>query len=159
MINELIIFSAKYLFWLSIAIAIFYFFATQKSTKKKLLVLTLVSFPLAYLLAKISSRFINDPRPFVTAHLKPLIPHIADNGFPSDHMLLTMTIASVLFVFNRKLGILATIIAICIGTARVLAQIHHSADIIGSSIIAIGATYISMLLINLAQTILKRNRP
>lgn len=147
MFNIVIILFAQYLFLLSLAIAILYFLKTKRSIKIKLLILTSIAFPLSYLIARISGYFINDPRPFVVEHITPLIPHAADNGFPSDHMLLTMTIASVVFVYNRRLGIILTVIAVCVGIARIMAQIHHFYDILGSIVISVGATYISVLLI------------
>lgn len=97
---------------------------------------------MAYLIAKISALFINDPRPFVARHIQPLIPHVADNGFPSDHTLLTMTIASIIYAYNKKLGVALFVIAGLIGITRVLANIHHPLDIIGATVIAIGATTI-----------------
>ncbi|HEV2340114.1 MAG TPA: phosphatase PAP2 family protein [Patescibacteria group bacterium] len=142
--NLIIILIAQYLFWVSIAIFVLYLGYLWKNKTAKLfslVTLTVISFPLTYIIAKISGYFINDPRPFVVEHIKPLIPHAADNGFPSDHMLLTMALASVVFVYNRKLGITLTIVALCVGTARILAHIHHVEDILGSAVIAICATF------------------
>ena len=146
MMSLLIILSAKYLFIVSILIALLYFLKTDKKNKKSLFFLALLSFPFSFIIAKILALFINDPRPFVVEHIRPLISHIADNGFPSDHTLLTMTIASVIFVFNKKLGIVLFMIALFVGIARILAQIHHPLDIIGATLIAIGATAIAFFL-------------
>ena len=79
--------------------------------------------------------------------IKPLFPHIADNGFPSDHTLLTMTIAAIIFVYNRKLGILLAIFSLIIGFSRVAAGVHHALDIIGAAVIAVTTTYISYLVL------------
>ena len=103
-------------------------------------ILTIVSFPLTYIVAKISSVFVNDPRPFVVEHTKPLISHVADNGFPSDHVLLAMAITVVIFTFHKKLGIALFVITILIGAARVAAGVHHPLDIFGSMVIAIFVT-------------------
>lgn len=51
--------------------------------------------------------------------------HVADNGFPFDHTWLTMVIASVVFVYNRKFGILFAVISFIVGFSRVLAGIHQ----------------------------------
>lgn len=155
MINILIVISAKYLFLVSIAISVFYLcylWIKEKSKLFFLLKLSIVSFTLSYILAKLSGHFISDPRPFVVEHVKPLIAHAADNGFPSDHMLLTMTIASVVFIHNRKLGVLLIIISLCVGIARVLAKVHHIEDIVGSMIIATGVTYLTFAVGKLYKT-------
>ena len=148
MVNLLIILSAKYLFIVSILIAILYFLKTDKNIKKSLLFLALFTLPLSLTIAKVAALFIKDPRPFVVEHIKPLIAHAPDNGFPSDHTLLTMTIASTVFVYNKKLGIMLFIIAVLVGTARIIANIHHPLDIIGATLIAIISTAFAYLLLH-----------
>ncbi len=101
-----------------------------------------MTFPLILLVSRIAGYYIYDPRPFVVKHIHPLIAHVADNGFPSDHALLTMAIASIIFTFNKKLGIVLFSIASIVGIARVLANIHHPIDIVGSATIAIVVTVI-----------------
>lgn len=93
----------------------------------------------ALALAKLIGAIFNDPRPFVSDHITPLIAHASDNGFPSDHTLLTMTIASVVFVYHRKLGILLALVAFLVGYARVLAGTHHMIDIVDAIVIALAA--------------------
>ena len=140
--NLIIILSAKYLFLVSVLIFVIYWLKVNRQIKKDLFIFSIFALPLSLIVAKISAIFIKDPRPFVVEHVKPLIPHIADNGFPSDHTLLTMALASVIFYYNKKLGIVLFIIAILTGTARVLAKVHHPLDIIGSTVIAIAVTYL-----------------
>lgn len=138
----LIIFVAKYLFFVSILLASWFFLILPHTSKKKFTVFTLAAFIFSFALAKLLGAIFNDPRPFVSDHITPLIAHTADNGFPSDHTLLTMTIASVVFVYHRKLGILLALVAFLVGYARVLAGIHHVVDIIGAMVIAIAAVAI-----------------
>lgn len=138
--NMLIIFAAKYLFILSVLIAGIYFLLLSIPKKKEFSVFTVIALPFTYVLAKLSSLFIFDPRPFVTDHITPLIAHASDNGFPSDHMLLTTAIASVVFVYNRWLGLLLFGIALAVGISRVIAGVHHPLDIIGSVVLAVIST-------------------
>ena len=44
-------------------------------------------------LARLGGHFYYDTRPFVRDHVKPLFAHAPDNGFPSDHALLTSFLA------------------------------------------------------------------
>ncbi len=135
--NELIIFAAKYLFLVSIVIIGIFFLSLPKADKKKMFLLGLVSGVISLVLLKISAMIVQDPRPFVVNHVIPLIPHAADNGFPSDHTLITMWLATVVFLFNKRLGIVLMIISLIVGIARVLALVHHPVDIVGSVGIAI----------------------
>ena len=114
--NLIIILSAKYLFLVSVLIFVIYWLKVNRQIKKDLFIFSIFALPLSLIVAKISAIFIKDPRPFVVEHVKPLIPHIADNGFPSDHTLLTMALASVIFYYNKKLGIVLFIIAILTGS-------------------------------------------
>ena len=100
-----------------------------------------IALPLTYIVAKIISNFYYDPRPFVVGQFTPLLPHAADNGFPSDHTLLSSAVAAVIFFFHRKLGAFLFVVAFMVGMARVFAGIHHSVDIFGSMVIALVVTY------------------
>ena len=138
-----IIFIAKYLFITSIvAYLIFSFFLWRTNIKKfkYFFILSLSSFSLIYVVGKILSVAISDPRPFVVENIPPLIEHAANNGFPSTYTLITITIASVIFAYNKKLGIILFVIALSIGTARVLASIVHPVDIIGAILIGVSVT-------------------
>ncbi len=132
-----LLFGTKYLFLFIIAMAIIYFALQPREKKKAVFVLSIIYLPLVYIAAKIASCFYFDPRPFAAGHFQPLVPHIADNGFPSDHTLLSCAIASILFVYNKKLGVLAWVIAFFVGLSRVNAGLHHWIDVLGSALIAI----------------------
>jgi undecaprenyl-diphosphatase len=107
-----------------------------------MIALSVISLPLAYIFSKITSIIYFDPRPFVVGHFTPLITHAPDNGFPSDHMLLASAIASIIFAYNKKLGVVAWVIAFVVGASRVLAGVHHWIDILGSAVIAVGTMWL-----------------
>ena len=140
--DNLVIFLATYVYLFEIAIMLFYFFGQSRSTQKSIILLSVIFFPLAYIIAQIIAVFYFDPRPFVVGNFTPLISHAPDNGFPSDHMLLTSAIASILCVYNKKIGIVAWIIALVVGLSRVYTGIHHLTDIIGSIVVAIMSLWV-----------------
>ncbi len=98
---------------------------------------TLIALPLAFLTGRLLTLFIESPRPFVVENVTPLINHVADNGFPSEHTLLVATIALLIYMEHKTIGVLLVVIAILVGLARVFAKVHHSIDISGSIVIAI----------------------
>lgn len=138
--DMLMILLAKYLYLVVILITIIYAFLQQRSIQNKMIILTVIALPLIYIIAKIGSHFFYDPRPFVTMHIKPLIPHAPDNGFPSDHTLITAAFASVLFVFNKKWGVIAFVLALLVGISRIYVHVHSPIDILGSIVISIVVT-------------------
>lgn len=130
--DTIIIFIAEYLIFASPAAAILYFLAQPRGRQKEMLIFAAILLPLSYISARIVSRFYFDPRPFVAGNFAPLIPHAADNGFPSDHALLGAAIAFAVFRFDQRLGSVLLILAIFVGAARVVAGVHHVMDIAGS---------------------------
>ena len=152
--NNIVIFSAKYLLFLEIAIFVIYFFLQPRGKQKSIITLSVVFLPLAYIIARVVAFIYFDPRPFVVGHFTPLISHAPDNGFPSDHMLLASAIASIIFIYNKKLGTIAWTIAFIIGVSRVFAGVHHWIDIIGSAVIAIGVIWLvrNQIMVRLLKT-------
>lgn len=142
MLNDLIILSAKYLYLLVLLLAILAFLWVPKNQKYSLLLLSIITLPCVYIIAKISSHFYFDPRPFIEGHFTPLIAHAADNGFPSDHTLITAALSSIIFFFNKKISAVMWLLTLLVGAARVAAGIHHSVDIIGAIAIAAVVTAI-----------------
>lgn len=145
--NTVFIFGAQYLYLFIIGLTVLYFLAQPRGRRKGILFFSLASMSLVYLVAVIARYFYFNPRPFVVDHIVPLIAHAPDNGFPSDHMLLSSVLASVLFYYNRKLGAIAWVLALIVGASRVYVGIHHWADILGSVLIAILATCTAFLIL------------
>lgn len=138
--DTLIIFGAKYLYLVGLAIFVIYFFRLPKEQRGRAFIFSLIDLPIVYVTSLIAGYFYNNPRPFVSEHITPLISHAADNGFPSDHTLLIATLASIIYYYNRTLGFVVFAIAVLIGVSRIFAGIHHWVDIAGSFGIAIAVT-------------------
>lgn len=147
MINSIIVFLANYLYIIIILISIVAVVFANKTARKNILSLSLLTFPLAFIIANILGRLFYNTRPFVIEKIQPLIPHAANNGFPSDHTLLVIGIASILFVYNKRLGIFLFILGLIVGFARVYAKVHHPIDILGSIGIATSSTFLSLILL------------
>ncbi len=102
----------------------------------------------AEVFAQIGGALFVDPRPFAAGHYHPLVAHIADNGFPSDHGLLAAFLVACVIVVRFWIALLlVALLGALIDWARVGAGIHHPIDVIGSAvfillglIIALGLT-------------------
>lgn len=145
--DTLIVIGARYVIIAVGLLAVIATLLSQRTVRCNIIKLTLLSFPIAFLLALIADHLYYDTRPFVVEHIEPLIPHEAGNGFPSDHTLYAMVAATTLFVYRRKLGIFLGILAILIGVSRVMADVHYPIDIVGSIMIAIVATGLAWIII------------
>jgi undecaprenyl-diphosphatase len=135
--NALIIFIAEYLYLIIIGISLYAFIKIDQKNRKNIFLFSTATLVLSFFLSRILNYFIQSPRPFVVdPSINSLFYHIPNNGFPSDHTLLTMSLAALVYMFNRQLGIILSIGAVLIGVSRVVAQVHHPVDIFGSIMIA-----------------------
>jgi undecaprenyl-diphosphatase len=138
--DALFVFGARYLFLAAPLGALVFFLRQPRSKQKEIVIFSLISLPLIYVLALLASHLYFDARPFIVGHFTPLIPSSTDNGFPSDHMLLVSAVASIVVCFNRRVGIILWSIAVCVGLSRVYVGVHHLVDILGSAGISLGVT-------------------
>lgn len=134
--HEIVIIIAKYFIVLAALVALYVWLKLERDQKKTFILEGLVGGLLALALAFIGSRLYHNPRPFVVGHFTPYFSHGNDNGFPSDHMLLTSVLAFLCLKYSKTWGWVLVILAILIGSSRVIAGVHHSIDIIGSAIFA-----------------------
>jgi undecaprenyl-diphosphatase len=148
-VTSLIVISGQYLFFIVGLIALIVTLLSEKTARNRLIMLAILSLLVAFGMASLAGILYYDPRPFVGEHTTPLIPHVPDNGFPSDHTLYTMVASATVFTYRRKTGILLGILAILAGVARVIAGVHHPIDIIGGAAIAVAATYIAWVLLKI----------
>lgn len=139
--NFFMIICAKYAYLLPILLAAIFILLQKRAVQKQFLLFAIISLPLTLLIAKLASHLYYDPRPFVSYHLTPLIPHAPDNGFPSDHTLISAAFADLLFIFNKKWGIIAGIVAILVGVSRVYVRVHSPIDVIASLAISLIVVY------------------
>jgi undecaprenyl-diphosphatase len=112
--------------------------------KKRLFLTLIIGSVVGFILLKLASLLYYDPRPFMNSDIQPLFKHAADNGFPSDHTTLSALAAFIVLAFSRKIGIVMTILAITIGSARVFAHVHSWIDILGGLFVAGLAAYIAV---------------
>jgi undecaprenyl-diphosphatase len=141
-----IIFSAKYLLFLVIGLVFVYFLRQSKKVRKEFMIFSALLLSIAFIISRIVAHFYYNARPFVVEKVTPLIAHVADNGFPSDHTLLGCAIAGVVFRFDKKIGVAVFLLSLIIGFSRVFAGVHHSLDIWGSVIIVLFSTILSQVL-------------
>ena len=147
MMNSILIFGAKYLYLLAVIITLVYFSYLPKTERKKFLIFAAITLPLAFIISRIASKIYFDPRPFVSNNFIPLIPHAADNGFPSYHTLIVATIAAIVFPFNKKISAIIWALAIIVGISRVYVGVHHPIDILASIAIAMFSSILSYFLL------------
>lgn len=146
--NNIIIFGAKYLFAVVLVGSALPLTFLDRRGRISYIVTATISGVLAFGFTKLAGIAYFDPRPF-THGVHSLIPHEADNGFPSDHTVLAFTAALLTLKTSKPLCIGLVLFAAIVGVCRVLAGIHSPLDVIvgvvlGVVSVAIGAWFTSL---------------
>lgn len=134
--DTLYVIVAKYFVLIPIVAVVYVWLRLPRRDKLSYAGFIVVGAIISLVLAKLGSHFINDPRPFVQGHFTPLISHVADNGFPSDHTLLAAFLAFAVLVKRHWLGVSLIVVAVLVGLSRMAVGVHHSWDILGSFVCA-----------------------
>ncbi|OHA01356.1 MAG: hypothetical protein A3C11_01770 [Candidatus Sungbacteria bacterium RIFCSPHIGHO2_02_FULL_49_12] len=90
--------------------------------------------------------FIISPRPFLTPGVRQLIFNETSSSFPSGHAVFFFALATGLWFYDRRLGLIAGIVALLVSTARVIAGVHWPVDIVGGFVVGVGVTWICEVL-------------
>ncbi len=148
---DLTIFAAKYLVYIAIVLAAAVL-AVRLWPRPRLWILRWLLaagmiLVLSYVFAVIAGAAYNDPRPFTTSHVHPLIAHAADNGFPSDHALLAAALVALVALVDPAWAVFFAALAVLVDWARVGAGIHHVADVVGSTVLVAVATLIALAVV------------
>ncbi len=135
--DSIIAFLAEYFYLGVVVLAIVVVLWLYRSHLRELAVAGIIIGILAYLLSKLATDLISDPRPFIQTGIAPLIQSATDNGFPSDHTLLLGIVAAVITLASWRVGLIFWGLALLVGLARVYARVHHLADVFGSFVIVL----------------------
>ncbi len=142
MLDQIIIFFAEYVYLLISGIAFCFVIFSDISTRKAVLAIGVLSSIIALIADKILNQIIISPRPFVMENITPLFPHVASNGFPSEHALFAMVITCTIFLYSKKIGALLFALTLGVGLARVLAKVHYPVDILGGLTVGLIAVFL-----------------
>lgn len=148
MSESAVIFLATRLHMLVLLAWVLFLFYIKKETRLRMILLTSISLPISFLISRVASYFYFNPRPFVVDGFESLVFHVADNGFPSDHMLLVSTLSMAVFAVNRTVGFAFILLSVLVGLGRVMAGVHHVLDVVGSLVISILAVCLGYIFIS-----------
>ncbi|MFH1838634.1 MAG: phosphatase PAP2 family protein [Candidatus Kuenenbacteria bacterium] len=149
-LDNFMIFCAEYLIFGLFLIFLFSLFVLKEKKKKiQLIILGLGSPILAWVLNHLISLIYFRPRPFVTHdNIFLLIQHNQDKSFPSDHTAIAFALGLSIYLFNKKLGILALVCAFFVAFSRIFSGLHYPLDILGGILMAFLVVWIIWKMIN-----------
>lgn len=140
----IIIFSAKYLGYILLAVFLILFF---KKKDKNFLFIPLISALVSrFVFTEIIRFFYFRPRPFVEQGIILLFDHPPTASFPSGHAAFFFALSAGIYSFNKKAGLWFFAGSAAIGLARVLAGVHYFSDVLAGFAIGVFSFWLISLL-------------
>jgi undecaprenyl-diphosphatase len=136
-LDEVAIFCASFLGYILIGIL---FVLLIKNFKKyyKVVAQAFISGIFARFIIVEIIRFIWDrPRPFISDSVNLLIRHSPSASFPSGHATFFFALSTLIYLYNKKIGILFLIASFLISISRVFCGIHWPLDILAGALVGI----------------------
>jgi len=142
--DGLVAFAATYLLFVVAAGAVLAWVMARRPDRVPFAVAGVVAAAVVGILVKVAGMVWTDPRPFVVDHVRPIIQHGVDNGFPSDHTALAFAVSLVVLTRNRTVGLVLLVVSAVLGAARVAALVHHVPDILAGVLIGVVAAGVGL---------------
>lgn len=138
LLDQAAIFCARDLVYVVFAAALVWLVFAARQRDFRTIAFFLANLALAFVLLLAAGHAYVEPRPFVAWKVTQLIPHVANQSFPSDHTTAASAIAfGFMFVARRwKTGLVLLLLAILVGIGRIFVGIHYPVDIAGGVLIA-----------------------
>lgn len=127
--------------------------------ERRVLVIAAFSVGLVNIIIQISNVFIIRARPFDTLDVNVLFYRPTDPSFPSNAAAVGFALAVSIFLVNKKLGVIAVLLASFYGFSRVYAGVHFPGDVMVGAIIGVASVlFVSYFksLINFFTTIIEK---
>ena len=144
-LDILAIFFARYLGYILIICLAFFLI---KSFKKywPMIVQAILAMILARLvIVEIVRLFWSRSRPFVENNINVLLTHSPTSSFPSGHAAFYFALATAVYFYNKKSGLLFFLAAILISFSRVFVGVHWPSDILAGAVVGIFSGWLVIL--------------
>jgi len=135
---------AEYLFYIGIIV---YWF-TRIHTNRKMVIITLFSACIGFGMGSILSHFFYRDRPFVDHTVNQLIVHASNASFPSDHSIGAFVIATGIWLFRKKDGVIWLVLAGFVSFSRIWNGVHYPTDVLMGSFIGVVSAIMIYQIVN-----------
>jgi undecaprenyl-diphosphatase len=139
-LTSVVVLIALYGIWvLPLTLALGWFWpASGRLERRRSIVAGCLAAAVALGLGQVLERTLDRPRPFVALGFTPLVPHVADASFPSDHTMAGVALVSpLLWSASPRTGALLLIWALVVGVARVAVGLHYASDVFASALLGL----------------------
>ncbi len=139
-LDEIFLLIANYssmFFALVVGTFILYYIVSKRldGLKQGILLSIAIFIPIA--ISYIARIIIARPRPFLVSDYEPLLTHYGSNSFPSNHATAAFAIATGVYVYNKKAGMVLIVTAFLTAFSRVFVGVHYPLDVITGGAVGI----------------------
>ena len=107
------------------------------------LVIFAIPVGIATIISELISMVYVRERPFVADQkVRLLVPHSADGGMPSHHIVFMVALITTVFFYERGFATFLAGLTLITGLARVVAGIHYPSDIFVGVVLGVGVAYL-----------------
>ncbi len=142
MFNLLIIFFSKYVLYLIVAGVLLWLFVKRKNMYAFIIVFVPAIFN-RLVVTELIRLFVHSTRPFIALHAMPLV-SVAERewhgSFPSGHAIFLFSLATSVWLYNKRFGVALYVLALAVGIARAFALVHWPMDIFAGAVLGIALT-------------------
>jgi undecaprenyl-diphosphatase len=131
-------FCADYLGYILLFILFLFLVSNYKKYWKMVVEAIIAAVLTKFVLVEIIRKIWFRPRPFFSLNFVPLINQSAEEAsFPSGHASFYFALSTIVYLYNKKLGIIFYIASILIILARVFVGVHWPSDVLVGAILGI----------------------
>ena len=136
-LDRFMVFAADKMGYLLI-LSVLVLFWKKESLKRVLLVSWGSALIARFVFVAIIRYFFYSPRPFlVLENVKILMNHEIESSFPSGHMAFYFALATGVYLYDKKVGLIFLFLAGLMGLARIFVSVHWPLDILAGAILGI----------------------
>lgn len=147
LLDRIFIFGANELIFVTFFI-VFLLIALGGPKERKAFLLIIIGLILGEIFLQLTHLIFFEPRPYVTFNLIPLIKHVPDAAFPSEHTTMMAILAFAYLFCISKFTALFLLFMLWVGFARIYVGVHYPLDILGGIIYGFTSIYLSSKLLN-----------
>ena len=130
---------------MSLILVIFWFEGQdrdQRERNQSAILRALIALLIANIILKLCNLIYFRPRPFVDHEVNLLFYRPTDSSFPSNAAVVGFSVATTLWLYNRRLGALLLVLATLFGLSRIYCGVHYPSDIIAGALLGALSAYL-----------------
>jgi len=114
----------------------------QRERNQRAILRALVALLLANIILKLCNLIYFRPRPFVDHEVNLLFYHPTDSSFPSNPATVGFSVATAIWLYNRRLGASLLVPATLFGLSRIYCGVHYPLDVIAGALLGALSAYL-----------------